>query len=438
MYKGPWRRLVVPSVVAGLLVLAGSPAAQADFVSPFTTQCSGGEAAGITTGLQIELGERWRAEFLHEDTGSPLACTSGGPNVRYTTATSSEALAALGATNGMRNSAYAFAGNEEPPTLAQWLKIDAGDKPGTDSGLVRQVPVAVTAVVPLVSFPKGCKIPANEVTPDKRFTVSNSLLEQAYAGAIATWGELLPDIAASCASIPIERVVPSVSDGTTFVFKQWLGKVNSSRGWPESSSNPNTTWPNDSGATATVRSSGGDRGEARLVAKTSGSIGFASLPQAREAEFGVFSPENPNNVVSERLFWLSVQNGAGEQVEPTRDPESGVDDVLGANCDDPQFNYTPSGYDTTVTPVWRTVTAAGSSVGWPICTLTYSLVWDDASTVYGDTEEVEAKQRTAKDFLAYVLSPAGQEEAAASDYSALPSQFLADAQEGLSDMGWNK
>ncbi|HEU0250253.1 MAG TPA: substrate-binding domain-containing protein, partial [Solirubrobacteraceae bacterium] len=333
----------------------------------------------------------------------------------------------------VRNGEFTFAGSEEPASVTQWLSIDLGDKPGVDSGLIRQIPVASTAVAPLVHFPSGCAIPSGEASADGRFVLTNAALEKAYAGTIATWGELLPDIEAACASVPIKRVVPAGSEGTTFVLKQWLATIESSRGW---NSLGNTVWPNDSGATATMRSEKADRGEAELVQSTSGSIGFASLPAARNQGFGFFAPSNIHHKAG--LFWLSVKNGAGEQVEPTRDPNSGADNVLGANCDTPTFNYVPSGYDSTVTPVWRAVSAAGSKTGWPICTLAYVLAWDDASTVYGSSEEQEAKQRTVKDYLAYALGAAGQEVLEDRDYSALPAAVLADAQEGQSRIGWQK
>jgi ABC-type phosphate transport system substrate-binding protein len=431
---GALKRTALALIGASVLTLAASSVAQAEFTPPYNTQCSGGVAEGLFPSLQINLTKHWASDFEEEDFTSPLSCAGRGPSIEYFASSNVAALEALGSTGGKRNSRYTFVGNEEPPTLAQWLRIDLGEKPGEDSGLIRQIPVASTAVVPIVHFPAGCPIPAKEATGDGRFTVSNSELEKAYAGEVATWGELLPDIESSCASLPLERIVPGGSEGTTFVFKQWLATVDSSRGW---SSLANTAWPKDSGATATVRSENGDRGEARLVAATNGSVGFSSLPSARLEGFGVFSPSNPE-YNGRGLFWLSVKNGAGEQVEPTRDPNSGADNVKGANCDNPEFNYVPSGYDTTVTPIWRAVTAVGSKVGWPICTLTYDLAWDDASTVYGDTEEEQSRQRTVKDFLAYILGPAGQEEAKARDYSPLPAALLTDAQEGQSRVGWHK
>jgi ABC-type phosphate transport system substrate-binding protein len=433
---GAWRRGATALLGAGVLSLGSAAAAHAEFKAPYNTQCSGAkEVQGITSGMPNEIGEWENLFFSEEDHTSSLSCAHRGPSVYFSSVVwSAEVLQALGAENGVRNPQFSFAGNEEPPTLEQWLKIDLGNEPGKDSGLIRQIPVAITAVVPIVHFPAGCAIPAKEATGDGRFTVSNAELEKVYAGEVATWGELLPDIESSCAGIPLERVVPGGADGTTYTFKQWLGTINSHRGW---TSLANTAWPNDSGATATVRSSSNDHGEAEAVAETSGSIGFSSLPSAREQRFGQFNPNNYKYGKS-GLFWLSAVNGAGERVEPTRDPNSGEDNVRGANCDDPTFSYVPSGYDTTATPIWRAVSAAGSKTGWPICTLTYFLAWDDASTVFGNTTAAEANQRTVKDFLAYTLGPVGQEIAKERDYSPLTPTLLADAQEGQRRVGWEK
>jgi ABC-type phosphate transport system substrate-binding protein len=429
---GSWRVGIAPLIGAGLLAM-GASSAQANFTPPYTTQCSGGEAAIIDTGLQREAAATQAFEFEEEDLTSPLSCAGRGPSVRVFSSGTPSTLETLGSVGGVRNDEFTFAGGEEPPTVGQWLNIDLGNEPGVNSGLIRQIPVAATAVVPIVKFPAGCSIPSGEATSDGRFTVSNATLEAAYAGAIATWGELLPGMEPACAALPIKRVVPGNSEGTTFVFKQWLAKVDSSRGW---ASLANAAWPNDSGATATVRAKEGDSAEAELVSETNGALGFASLSVARNHEFGQFAPSNPDYVAGQ--FWLSVINGAGERVEPTRDPDSGADNVRGANCDNPTFNYVPSGYDSTVTPIWRVVSAAGSKTGWPICTLTYMQAWDDASTVYGNTEAQQAKQRTVKDYLAYVLGAAGQENIEQRDYSELSAALLADAQEGQSRVGWDK
>ncbi len=436
LFSGAWQRGATALLGAGVLSLASAAAAHAEFKAPYNTQCSGArEAQAITSGLPNEIGEWSNLFFSEEDTKSPLACAHRGSSVYFGKVVwSAEVLQALGSENGVRNPQFAFAATEEPPTLGQWLNIDLGHEPGKDSGLIRQIPVAITAVVPIVHFPAGCTIPAKEATGNGRFTISNAELEKVYAGEVATWGELLPDVESSCAGIPIKRVVPSGSDGTAYMFKQWLNTVDSHRGW---NSLANTEWPNDSGATATARSPRNDHGEAEAVAQTNGSIGFSSLPSAREMRFGQFDPSNFKYEKS-GLFWLSVINGANERVEPTRDPESGADNVMGANCDNPTFNYVPSGYDTTVTPIWRAVTAAGSKTGWPICALTYFLAWDDASTVFGNTTAAEANQRTVKDFLAYTLGSVGQEIAKERDYSPLPPALLADAQEGERRVGWEK
>ena len=431
------RRLAAALASCGFVAVAAPAASQAAFEAPYNVQCSGSAVNALGTRLQYQIAGHWSAAF--HSGGSALACKGAGlSTVETFNASSPRALEALGSVGGVRQPFFTTVNSEEPPTLSQWLDIDLGDKPGEDSGLIRQIPVTSTAIVPLVNFPAGCKIPAKEATADGRFIVSNSQVEQVYEGKIATWGELLPDIESSCATKPIKRVVPESAQGSTFVFKQWLAKVDPTLGWEESSTLPNASWPNDSGATSTVRAEGGEGGEAETVIATDGSFGFASLPVAREFEFGVFSPENPFHPSSDHQFWLSLVNGAAARTQPTRDPNSGADNVLGANCDNPTFNYTPSGYDTTVTPIWRTVSAAGSKTGWPICTLSYDLAWDDSSTVYGNTTENEAQQRTVKDYLAYALGPVGQQEAKEGDYSPLPAAILADAKDGQSRVGWNK
>ncbi|MGC2402047.1 MAG: substrate-binding domain-containing protein [Acidobacteriaceae bacterium] len=438
MRKLRLRRFAAMVAGTGMLALIAPAAGQASFQAPYNTSCSGSDTADVGTLLQDPVAHTWEGQFTFLDTTSPLSCASHQLEIGYTVRASAAVLEEFGSVAGERFGVL-LGNTEEPPTLEQWLKIDLGDKPLTDSGLIRQIPVAVAAVVPIVNFPAGCSIPAKEATVDGRFVVSNAQLEKAYAGTISTWGELVPGLEGSCASTPIQRVVPESAEGTTFVFKQWLNKVNSKTGWLESSGLTNAAWPADSGATATVRSEGGDSHEALLTSRTNGSIGFASLAWARFYGFGRFSPENPRYKAGNTLFWLSVENGNQQRVEPTRDPHSGADNVLGANCDDPQFNITPSGFDTTATPIWRAVSAVGSKAGWPICTLTYSLAWDDAGSVYGSTNtNVEGEQRTIKDYLAYVLGEAGQREAEREDFSALPAALLADARDGQSRVGWDK
>jgi hypothetical protein len=61
-----------------------------------------------------------------------------------------------------------------------------------------------------------------------------------------------------------------------------------------------------------VRSTGGDYGEAELVARTNGSIGFSSLARARFFEFGRFSQKTQDRVPKEKP---SVQKSL-EKPEP--------------------------------------------------------------------------------------------------------------------------
>ncbi|HEU0251135.1 MAG TPA: hypothetical protein VFR48_10465, partial [Solirubrobacteraceae bacterium] len=69
------------ALAAGLLAAGVPSAAQANFTPPYTTQCSGGEAFGIDTGLEREATNNLAFEFDEEDLSSPLSCAGQGPLV---------------------------------------------------------------------------------------------------------------------------------------------------------------------------------------------------------------------------------------------------------------------------------------------------------------------------------------------------------------------
>ena len=63
--------------------------------------------------------------------------------------------------------------------------------------------------------------------------------------------------------------------------------------------------------------------------------------------------------------------------------------------------------------------AVGGS-GYPVCLLTYGLLWDDNSKVYGNTPSEEAQARTVLDYVDFVASSFGQ-SFNQQDFSAPPA-----------------
>src|SRR4030088_947668 len=72
--------------------------------------------------------------------------------------------------------------------------------------------------------------------------------------------------------------------------------------------------------------------------------------------------------------------------------------------------------------------------------LTYDLSFDDYATAYSayDPSAEQAKARTVKDYLTYVVSDAGQAKLQPNDYANVPSTIPAISQAGVAGIGWNK
>lgn len=397
-------------VVAFIAAGAAAPGARAAFsLGP----CAGAPVAGQGSSFQKAAQGAWAAQFA-------AACSIA---VGYTPNGSGTGLAAMGAgAAGERDAATRFAGTDDAPTADQIARIDAGPASGaTGAGRVRTIPVAAGAIVLIVNFPDGCAVPADARYGD-RFHVSNSVLEQAWAGERATWGELLPGIASPCADAPVKRAVRFDVSGTTQQFKRWLDHVNPRRGW---SAYGNTEWP---GNTINAGAKGGGP-LAALVASTDGSLGYVDLATARAAGFEA----------GDDTFWLPVDDTAGNPVEPTADPQGFVHGTAarGAACETTQFTGVPGGSDPTLGD-WSAVTGVETPTGYPLCLLTYALAWDDDAPVYGATAAEEAKARTVKDYLALVTGSDGQGVLAAHDYAPLPAALAASAQAAVDRIDWNR
>jgi len=423
------------AVAAAAALAAVAPAAsQAHFTAPFKTAGSGSSISGIGSSLQADAQNLWTAGFASEFPGL---------SVTYSASSSSAGLSAFGAADGTRDATNRFAATDEPPTDGQLNRMDRG------GATAREIPVASESIAVIVHFPDGCAIPADAaypagpITQTSQFVVSNAQLENAFAGdpSVATWGELLPSLTGTdangntCADLPIVRVARSDDAGTTFVFKRWLKTINHSRGW-KTGAKQNLTWPNDSGATAVTRTpdtvANGDFAEAAIVSRTDGSIGYASLSTARDRGFD----QQPGSLDND--IWIPIHDRGGNVVEPTSAPSSFTDGTPGANCAAPAYENVPTfSFDPTASS-WRSVTAAKTSNGYPLCALTYDLAWNDSSVVYGDSTSEQAQQRTVKDYLGYVLGTDGQAALATSDYSPLPADILKLAKKGQKQVGWNK
>ncbi|HEU4943749.1 MAG TPA: hypothetical protein VFT10_01160, partial [Solirubrobacterales bacterium] len=128
-------------------------------------------------------------------------------------------------------------------------------------------------------------------------------------------------------------------------------------------------------------------------------------------------------------------NGSNTFVEPTFSANGyQTTGAKGANCQTTVFKNQP----TTTFGDWSKVSGVNAATGWGICTMTYGLVFDDNSDVWGNTPAEEAKARTVKDYWENILTTTAQAGLFPNDYSPLPLEVLVKSKAGIESVDWNK
>lgn len=464
-HRTPRTRLLAAGTAAVASAVLLAPAgAQAAFTLP---ACGGSAVAGNGSTLQgTAHTSLWSPAFSTDSTG-----TCSGITVTYNgagaTTGSGGGKAAMGSKDGTRSgtnnpTGTRFGGTDEAPTPVETGKINAGDpNSAADDAKVHVIPVAATSIAIIVNLPASCKtvIPAGDLDASGRLKVSNAALAKAFAAVSGgqTWGDLIasagtPTADTTCAAEPVHRIVRPTDSGSSFAVKGFLDKV----GNQNFLALGNTEWPNAGAAQAHLNSNsvacivsicdGGDgNGKgftgggdlATLAGNSPGSIGYAALPDARGKGFDF------DGTTADTKYWLSVEGvqDPTKRFEPTSDANGWKTSVnggqKGANCNGLNPAGVPTGADPTLGD-WTGVDPTGGA-GYPACTFTYDLVFDDNVPAWGSSSEEEAKARSVKDYFTYVVST-GQQKLGnpASDYSPLSASLGAIAQNGVAAIGWNK
>jgi ABC-type phosphate transport system substrate-binding protein len=410
--------LMAGAAIAVVGLSAGSAAA-----SP---SCTGSNITGRGSSLQ-KIAEQnvWSPNF-HSN-----ICNSGTePTVTYESTGSGAGLEKWNhnGVEGKINTAYSFIGTDDAPTVAQIGNIDSV----AGGAKLLTIPVAQTAISVIANPPAGCKISA----------IPNKDLESVFNGSILKWSQLSTVLATPnpACNYAIKRVVRADGSGTTYQFKNYLwllnkkglpcttGATEGKSSWQELETNgvgshPNIDWPEDEGCAVprspVLRASGGG-GVAEKVIAESGSIGYASLPDAKSKLKACELTETCKN--SEIL---SVQsNGKKKLSEATyASPQTGSQ----ANCATAQYTV-PIGARVAKTHTaldvdWSQVFGAKIDTtltggGYPLCTLTYALAFNE----YSKPSFSEGQETTVKDYLTeYITATAGQEDIASNFYAPLPT-----------------
>lgn len=365
--------VVVAAVVA---VASATPASAAPF-DP--TLCPAAPATAITgagSTLQSNAHTSWMSAYGTACglTGTPVSYTGGGSGA--------------GITSQINRTAQ-FAGSDVPYSSAQWSQMQAS---GTaKASPVETLPVAVAGVV--VPY----NLTACPLSAPLKLTSGN--LAQIYDGTITQWSDSRlvannPGLA-SCADA-IYLTARAEASGTTYVFKDYLSKRNAQFRPPDNS----TTWP----AAATIRCRGtGNAGMVTCVQGNEGAIGYVDFGDVGTLSFAQVDS-------SDNLFYGMA---------------AGACSTSAANA------TTPATADSD----WSGVTFTDVAGGYPICTFTYELAFQNPGTA-GVTTSV-AQATNLKGYMSYITADEGQTALNSSRYDRLPASVQSKAQAGAAAINPN-
>jgi ABC-type phosphate transport system substrate-binding protein len=333
-------------------------------------------------------------------------------------------------------------------TVKQWSQItENGDKLSTYSTKISKVSVVAGSTVVTVTsggFPGvvvGQKATGTDISSGTTVaTISGNELTLSAAATKTDATDTLTFTAATACNpeTPITPVVRKDSAGTTHILKRYLGLINSgtfetetggTETWDDiSQGSANTVWPK--AADVARPANKGDTEEIAKVAATPGSIGYASLADARvDASF-----VPPLGGAKQATFWVPIQdNGVGSEgvyADPASNKEIAA--KASANCTGEEYTdgihpFPPP----SVLEAWNEVTTETTEKKYTLCGFAFTLALTDYQAYSGTSLE---ETTTVNNFLRFILetkTAGGQLEIANQDYLALPKgEVLTEAQKG--------
>ncbi len=368
-----------------------------------------------------------------------------------------------------------FVGTDDPPTQGQLSNAQAAA--GAKALAEITIPVAQSPVGVLLSLPTGCKIQSGSAV-DLNNTTIGQLWEgtnvpsgkdpggvQAQGGyAIGTWGALFTQLgyskitsgtpgsgqvldeggATGCSQL-ITPNVRQLASGTSYAFKNYLAQINYSLWGPYA--NDFVNWPSsavvdsDPLSPPNVGTQVSDTGShlAGNTAANPGSVGYANpadaganggfTSSATSSTYGTGGGEGHSP--AHQILWAEIQNNGKGAVGTYADPLLPASSI--ANCETTQLIPSDRGFPYSYTDSWAGIAATDPNIAadagptdYPICALTYDLVWHHYSNthLYGKTETAHNVANTVHDLFEYITGQ-GQIDIQSHDYTRFPTGFAA-------------
>jgi phosphate transport system substrate-binding protein len=239
-----------------------------------------------------------------------------------------------------------------------------------------------------------------------------------YSGLISDWGDDLiavdnPNLDLSNCG-PIKLAARLDASGTTYAFKDFLSKRN-----PQfqvfKQNQLNQTWPAESLGVTILRGQS-NQGVAAIVDTVPGSIGYVELSEALRTRTGT-GAHTP-------IDYVQVDNPLGEWISP----KAGS----GANCSQASLGMTHPA--STLSVGWDAVsiTDAATPGAYPICTLTYLLMYNNLGSAFPSATDPQIQ--TVIDYAAVALLDSTQGALNGAGYARLPETVLTVARNGVATL----
>ncbi|HEV7943649.1 MAG TPA: hypothetical protein VGP17_12720 [Solirubrobacteraceae bacterium] len=313
--------------------------------------------------------------------------------ITYTATSSGKGLAEYGSETGKLNLKEAGNGKEEedsfigtdvgpegPSTTAgtQIANMDeAGENTTTkEKNSVVAIPIAKSAISVIASLPVGCTL--EKETEQPRVLTNDALADEWDQDALKAT-EVFSNLKkeAACEKT-LELNARESASGTTAGFKRYLnliltsiyGSFTNTAVKSESASE----WPELSNKKETGNKTGGELAE--KVMKTPGSTGYADLADAIKTGFKT-TPVSLETAGKEKYWTIIAKVPNGGEPETAGGPVSPeASSGGGSNCELAKFE-TPSeiGPNVDWSKAVETNATAGEAGVYPICTLTFDVVW---------------------------------------------------------------
>lgn len=370
-----------------------------------------------------------------------------------------------------------FAATDDPPSQGQLSEAETASGDAHNNLEEITIPVAQSPIAVLLSLPANCKIQTGSSVDLTNVSVGQ-LWEgtnpasgsdpggiQAQGGyAIGTWGALFTQLGytkitsgtpgpgdfleeggVSGCGQAITPQVRQTASGTSYAFKNYLFQTN--RGLWAQFDNDYQGWPSsavteeDSLTPPNVGHQLNDTGShlAGNTAANPGSVGYANPADAganggftAAAASSTFHTGTEGASAPHQILWAEVQNNGLNPTGATfADPLLPASSV--ANCQTSKLIPSDKGYPYSYTDSWAGVAATdpniatdAGSTDYPICGLTYDLVWKHygvANLFKGNPAEPQIAA-TVKDLMTYIEGP-GQTDIQSHDYAGIPTGFAA-------------